>query len=93
MMSATEPLVIHILRPLMTISSPSMRMRVEIPRGSDPAPGSEVALPQIFRPASRSGRKRSRCAGVLSAWMRETVHSWPMIETASQGGICSYIRP
>src|ERR1700761_4747432 len=38
--SATEPLVIHILRPLTTQSEPSRRARVFIAAGSDPTSGS-----------------------------------------------------
>ncbi len=86
-------LVIHILRPVMTSSSPSGTTRVLTLRGSEPMSGSVVPVQQILRPAIRSGRKRSRFAPVVSDQMRAIVHSCDSSEIEITGGSCSNIRP
>src|SRR3984957_18065729 len=60
--SATEPLVIHILRPLSTQSEPSRRARVFIAAGSDPASGSVSPKQPSSSPAGRPGSHCCFCS-------------------------------
>jgi hypothetical protein len=53
--SATEPLVIHILVPLITQSSPSRRARVRMPAGLEPKSGSVRPKQPISSPAAIPG--------------------------------------
>ena len=50
--SASLALLIQILRPLITQSSPSCTALVIMPAGSAPAPGSEIAMALIASPAT-----------------------------------------
>src|ERR1700690_3849310 len=63
-MSAMEPLVIHILVPLRTQSSPSRRAEVRIEDGSDPASGSVSPKQPMARPAAISGSQRDFCSSL-----------------------------
>ena len=62
--SAMEPLVIHILVPLMTQSPPSPRAVVCIEEGSEPASGSVSPKQPIARPAAISGSQRDFCSSL-----------------------------
>ena len=57
-MSATDPLVIHILVPLSTHSSPSRLARVRIPAGLEPKSGSVSPKQPIASPAAIRGSQR-----------------------------------
>jgi hypothetical protein len=48
MKSARTPLVMNVLAPLITYSSPSRTAVVRIPATSDPAPGSVIPRQPIF---------------------------------------------
>jgi hypothetical protein len=61
-MSATDPLVIHILRPLRIQSDPSRRARVVIDDGSDPASGSVSPKQPSSSPAAMPGNHCCFCA-------------------------------
>ena len=50
MKSARAPLVMKVLEPLITYSSPSRTARVRMPATSEPAPGSEMPSEEIFSP-------------------------------------------
>ena len=60
--SATEPLVIHILRPLRIQSDPSRRARVVIDAGSDPASGSVSPKQPSSSPAAMPGSHFCFCS-------------------------------
>src|SRR5271157_6626889 len=60
--SATEPLVIHILRPLITQSEPSCRARVFIAAGSDPTSGSVNPKQPSSSPAAMPGSQCCFCS-------------------------------
>src|ERR1700757_5017824 len=60
--SATEPLVIHILRPLRIQSDPSRRARVVIDAGSDPASGSGRPKQPSSSPAALPGNPCCFCS-------------------------------
>ncbi len=60
--SATEPLVIHILVPSSTQSSPSRRARVRMPAGSEPKSGSVSPKQPITSPAAIAGSQRCFCS-------------------------------
>src|ERR1039457_3248954 len=79
-MSAIEPLVIHILVPLITQSSPSRRAEVRIEVGSDPASGSVSPKQPIARPAAISGSQRAFCSSLPYAEMGN-IASDPWTET------------
>src|SRR5664280_2045001 len=65
MVSAYGPLVIHVLDPLITYSSPSRRAEVVMPpRASDPEFGSVMAQAPTFSAVRRSRPHRSIWAGV-----------------------------
>lgn len=59
---ATEPLVIHILRPVSTQSVPSRRARVRMPDGSEPWSGSVRPKQPMVSPAAIAGSQRSFCS-------------------------------
>ena len=50
--SALAMRLIQILRPLITQSLPSFTALVFMPAGSPPAPGSEMAMAELVRPAA-----------------------------------------
>ena len=50
--SASAARVIQILRPLITQSAPSRTAWVVMPAGSEPAPGSEMPIAEVVRPAT-----------------------------------------
>src|ERR1700758_4457870 len=60
--SATDPLVIHILRPLRIQSDPSRRARVVIDAGSDPASGSVSPKQPTSSPAAMPGNHCFFCS-------------------------------
>ena len=60
--SATDPLVIHILRPLRIQSDPSRRARVVIDAGSDPASGSVSPKQPSSSPAAMPGNHCCFCS-------------------------------
>ena len=63
--SASGPLVIHILLPLATQTSPCNCARQVIePTTSDPAPGSLIASAPFHSPEHSLGRYRARCAAL-----------------------------
>ena len=62
--SATEALVIHILDPLSTQSSPSRRAVVRIPPGLEPKSGSVRPKQPIRSPAAMPGSHCSRCSSL-----------------------------
>ena len=61
-MSATEPLVIHILEPLMTQSPPSLTARVFMLAGSEPPCASVRPKQPMTLPRAMSGSQRMRCS-------------------------------
>jgi len=63
-MSAIPPLVIHILVPLRTQSSPSLRARVRMPAGLEPKSGSVRPKHPIARPAAISGSHCCFCSSL-----------------------------
>src|SRR5258708_2591814 len=60
--SATDPLVIHILRPLRIQSDPSRRARVVIEAGSEPASGSVRPKQPSSSPAAMPGSHCCFCS-------------------------------
>src|ERR1700735_4369896 len=60
--SATDPLVIHILRPLRIQSDPSRRARVVIEAGSEPASGSVSPKQPSSSPAAMPGSQCCFCS-------------------------------
>ena len=62
--SATEPLVIHILRPSRTQSSPSLRARVRIEPGSEPWSGSVRPKQPIASPVAMRGSHSVFCSSL-----------------------------
>jgi hypothetical protein len=50
MKSARTPLVMNVLEPLITYSSPSRTARVRMPATSEPAPGSVMPSEEIISP-------------------------------------------
>ena len=60
--SATEPLVIHILVPSSTQSSPSRRARVRMPAGLEPKSGSVSPKQPIASPAAIRGSHSCFCS-------------------------------
>src|SRR5258705_10563841 len=62
--SATVPLVIHILLPLMTKRSPFFSARVAIDTTSLPAPGSDIAKEPTCSPEISFGRYFRFCASL-----------------------------
>ncbi len=60
--SATDPLVIHILRPSSSQSVPSRRARVRIEAGSEPASGSVSPKQPIASPAAIGGNQACLCS-------------------------------
>ena len=63
-MSATEPLVIHILVPFSTQSSPSRLARVRIPAGLEPKSGSVSPKQPIASPAAIRGSQLVFCSSL-----------------------------
>ncbi len=68
-MSASDPLVIHILVPERTQSPPARRAWLRIAAGSLPASGSVSPKQPIALPAAISGSHRSRCSSLPKRWM------------------------
>ena len=62
--SASDPLVIHILVPEMTQSSPSRRARVRIEPGSEPESGSVSPKQPISSPSAMPGSQRCFCSSL-----------------------------
>ena len=83
--SAMEPLVIHILRPLRTQSSPSRLARVRIAAGSEPWSGSVRPKQPIASPAAMRGSQSCFCsslpqrqiANIASEPWTETIERMP----------------
>ena len=69
MKSARVPLVIHILLPLMTYSSPTRRAVVRMLATSEPQPGSLTPSAPMRSPASAGTRNSRFCSSVPSAPM------------------------
>ena len=63
-MSATEPLVIHILLPFSTQSSPSGLARVRMPAGFDPKSASVSPKQPIASPAAIRGSQVCFCSSL-----------------------------
>ena len=77
-MSAEPPLVMKVLEPLMTQSSPSRTAVVLRLARSEPPPGSVMPMAVTSSPVAERGSQRARCSslvrcdevgGVMSAWM------------------------
>ena len=66
---ASVPLVIHILPPLSTQSSPSRLARVRIDAGSLPASGSVRPKQPSTSPVAIRGSHSSRCCSVPHRWI------------------------
>lgn len=66
---ATEPLVIHALRPVRIQSVPSRSARVRIPAGSEPWSGSVRPKQPMISPAAMPGSHRCRCSSEPKRWM------------------------
>ena len=78
--SATEPLVIHNLRPLSTQSEPSRRARVFMAPGSDPTSGSVRPKQPSSSPAAMPGSHRCFCSSEPKLQMAN-IASDPCTET------------
>ena len=61
------PLVMNVLDPLITYSSPSLTARVLIPATSEPASGSEIPIDRIFLPAIAGAAHSRFCSSVPNA--------------------------
>src|ERR1700756_3125077 len=91
--SATEPLVIHNLRPLSTQSEPSRRARVFIAAGSDPTSGSVSPKQPSRSPAAMAGSQCCFCssepkfqiANIASEPCTETIDRTP--ESAASSSV------
>ena len=59
------PLVMKVLDPVSTQSSPSRRAVVRSPCRSEPAPGSVIAIAVIISPRTNGGSHRSFCSSVV----------------------------
>src|ERR1700677_5172549 len=81
--SATDPLVIHILRPLRIQSDPSRRARVVIEAGSEPASGSVRPKQPSASPAAMRG---SHCCFCSSEPQRQIAYiaSDPCTDTSER---------
>ncbi len=67
---ATEPLVIHILRPVSTQSPPASRLAyVRMPAGSEPWSGSVSPKQPMISPAAMPGSQRCFCSSEPKRWM------------------------
>ncbi|MGY3683668.1 hypothetical protein ACVWXU_007291 [Streptomyces sp. TE33382] len=66
---ATEPLVIHILRPVRIQSSPSRLAYVRIPAGSEPWSGSVRPKQPMISPAAMPGSQRRFCSSDPKRWI------------------------
>ena len=62
--SALMPLVMNVLAPLMTYSSPSRLAVVWMPWRSEPVPGSVMAIAVIISPVQNFGYQRFFCSSV-----------------------------
>ena len=62
--SASDPLEMKVLAPLMTYSSPSRSAVVLMLFRSEPAPGSVIAIAVIISPLASFGSQRRRCSSV-----------------------------
>ena len=62
--SALMPLVMNVLEPLMTYSSPSLTAVVLMPCRSEPVPGSVIAIAVIISPVQNFGNQRAFCSSV-----------------------------
>ncbi len=69
MKSARGPLVMKVLEPLITYSSPSRIAVVRMPATSEPAPGSVIAMQPIFSPLRPGSRYLRFCSSVPSRWI------------------------
>ena len=78
--SATEPLVIHILVPLSTQSSPSRLARVRMPAGLEPKSGSVRPKQPIASPAAIRGSQVCFCSS-LPNFQIANIASEPCTET------------
>ena len=78
--SARVPLVIHILEPLSTQSSPSRRARVRIEPGSLPASGSVRPKQPSASPAAIRGSHSSFCSSEPQRWIAN-IASEPCTDT------------
>src|ERR1700729_3607255 len=91
--SATDPLVIHILRPLRIQSDPSRRARVVIEAGSEPASGSVRPKQPSSSPAAMPGNQCCFCssepnrqiANIASDPCTETIDRMP--ESAASSSV------
>ncbi len=81
--SATEPLVIHILAPLSTQSSPSRRAVVRMPPGSEPKSGSVRPKQPSARPAAMRGSHSCFCSS-LPQWWIANIASEPCTDTSER---------
>ena len=78
--SAIEPLVIHILRPSMTQSSPSRLARVAMPDGSEPWSGSVSPKQPIASPVAIRGSHSCFCSS-LPCFQMAYIASDPCTDT------------
>ncbi len=69
MKSARGPLVMKVLEPLITYSSPSRIAVVRMPATSEPAPGSVIPRQPIFSPFRPGSRYLRFCSSVPSRWI------------------------
>jgi hypothetical protein len=81
--SAIEPLVIHILVPLRTQSSPSRRAVVRMPPGSEPKSGSVRPKHPIASPAAIRGSHSCFCSSDPYAQIAN-IASDPWTETSER---------
>ena len=80
---ATEPLVIHILRPSSTQSEPSRSAWVRMPAGSEPWSGSVRPKQPMTSPAAMRGSHRCFCSSEPKRWMAY-IASEPCTETSER---------
>ena len=81
--SATEPFVIHILRPSSTQSSPSRRARVRIDAGSEPWSGSVRPKQPMASPAAMFGSHCCFCSSLPQRWIANIARE-PWTETSER---------
>ncbi len=80
---ATDPFVIHILRPVSTQSPPSFLAYVRIPAGSEPWSGSVRPKQPMISPAAMPGSQRRFCSSEPKRWIAYMA-SEPCTETSER---------
>ena len=99
--SASTPLVMNILLPLITQWSPSRWARVRIDATSEPASGSVTATAVISSPRWTAGSQRafcsadpafSRCGLAMSVWTSTVITKPPEVERDSASWNTTFVR-